>query len=110
VIRFVPVSGLSTLSGLFVRVKPERRGDAKDVRLVNAERHRVFVVVKELDAREGVPPEGTIAARTELSLNRMPVSALALANGYPHSVMTAPTSPGLQAVGVPPLPLPPAPI
>jgi hypothetical protein len=39
----------------------------------------------------------------------MPVSGLALAKGYPHSVMTAPTTPGLQAVGVPPLALPPLP-
>ena len=32
-----------------------------------------------------------------------------LANGYPHSVMTGPTTPGLQALGVPPLSAPPAP-
>ena len=38
------------------------------------------------------------------------MSALALANGYPHSVMTAPTTPGWQALGVPPLLLPPAPV
>ena len=50
----------------------------------------------------GNPPEGTIAARTELSLKRMSVRALLLANGYPHSVMTGPTMPGVQAVGAEP--------
>src|SRR4029079_10462300 len=62
----------------------------------------------------GYPPEGTIAARTVLSLKRMSVSGLLLANGYPHSVMTGPTTPGVQAGGMPPetpasiLPLPEA--
>jgi hypothetical protein len=35
---------------------------------------------------------------------------LLLANGYPHSVMTGPTTPGLQALAGSPLSLPPAPI
>src|SRR5690348_16192821 len=51
-----------------------------------------------------------MAARTVLSLKRMSVSGLLHANGYPHSVMMVPTTPGSQAVvGLPPLP-PPAPI
>src|SRR5689334_5979910 len=61
----------------------------------------------------GYPPEGTIAASTVLSLKRMLVSGLALAKGYPHSVITGPTTPGLHALAMPPLPpapeLPPAP-
>lgn len=46
----------------------------------------------------GYPPEGTIAPSTVLSLKRISVSGLLLANGYPHSVMTGPTTPGLHAV------------
>src|SRR3954463_3764483 len=58
----------------------------------------------------GYPPEGTMAARTGLSLKRMSVSGLLLANGYPHSVMTGPTTPGVQALGMEPpeSPEPPA--
>ena len=58
----------------------------------------------------GNPPEGTMAARTVLSLKRMSVSGLLLAKGYPHSVMTGPTTPGLQAVVVVEPELPPAPV
>src|SRR5436189_6361030 len=50
-----------------------------------------------------------MAPRTVLSLNRISVSGLALAKGYPHSVMTGPTTPGLQALAGPLL-LPPVPI
>ena len=38
------------------------------------------------------------------------MSGLLLENGYPHSVMTGPTTPGLQAVAVVPPELPPAPV